>query len=251
MFMRLVQLKVRPHSISQMKSSYEKEIVPELEKVDGCRFASLAQNATQPDEFISLTLWESPDAADRYVRDGTYARLLDKVTAYFATATEWKVQLTADQTLEYVETVEEPEVKAYHVSSIPQLSPPAENPETLYVRVLSLRFKSGKMDEFKRIYQSKILPLLQITKGCRYACLTENANDEDEAISMTIWNSKSDADEYELNGTFFSLLHDVGYLLSELYQWKMALGREPGRKTVSSEDLSVKGFSVVTGRSFI
>ena len=251
MFMRLVQLKVRPDSTSQMKSSYEKEIVPELEKVDGCRFASLAQSAAQPDEFISLTLWESPDAADRYVRDGTYARLLDKVTAYFATAAEWKVQLTADQMIEYLPGVEEPEVKAYNVSPIPQTSTPSEDPGTLFVRVLSLRLRPGKIDELKQIYQSRILPVLHITKGCRYAYLTESASDKDEVISMTVWNSKEDADEYDQDGTFSMLLRETSHLLSGLYQWKMALGREQGRKTVSSEDLSVKGFSVVTGRSFI
>lgn len=251
MFMRLVQLKIRPDRTDQLRSMYERLIVPELAKVEGCRFASLAQNATQPDEFISLTLWENSEAAEEYVRDGTYARLLETVDPYLANATEWKVQLTADQTLEYLPTAEEPEVKAYLVSPITEAVPFTEVPNPLYVRVLSLKFKPGKMDEFKQIYQLKILPVLRATKGCRYAYLTEDASDEDEAISMTIWDSKEDAEEYEKNGTFGSLLRQVGDLLSGLYQWKMSLGRHGRKSAVSSEDMSVEGYHVVTGRSFI
>lgn len=251
MFMRLVQVKVKPESFDELRSVYEERIIPELEKVEGCLFASLVQSAHQPDECISLTMWDSVDAAEAYVRDGTYGRLLDEVLIHLVNTTEWKVQLSADQTLEYVPVKEEPDVKGYEISQTQQAVPPSENPGSLYVRVLSLKFQQGKLEEFKEIYEREILPILSKTMGCRYVYLTGDSGKGDSALSMTIWDSKEHADEYESNGTFDLLVSKIKHLLAGLYQWKMSLGRELGRNTLTSEDISVEGYRVITGKTFM
>jgi len=251
MFLRLVQAKVKPGRVGDLSAAYGREIIPKLQEVDGCLFVSLVQNERQPGECVSLTLWETAESAEDYVRKGTYARLLEIIMPYLSGTTEWKVHLSPDQKLEYVPVTEEPAVKAYNVSPVSPASPPSENPGPLYVRILSLRFRPGKMEEFKDLYMRRILPVLNVTKGCRYAYLTEEANERDEVISMTIWDSKEFADEYESSGTFNALVHQIGHLLSGLYQWKMSLENEPGRSAVTSEDISVEGYSVVTGKSFL
>lgn len=249
--MRLVQVKVRRESVDKLRAAYDMEIIPELAKVRGCKFATLVQSIHQPTECISLTLWENAEAVDEYVRKGTYTYLLEGVQSYLAYATEWKVKLSADQTMEYVPITEEPTVKAYQVAHLPETSPISVSPGALYVRILSMRIQPGKMSEFLETYISKILPVLRTTKGCRYSYLSESANDDDETISLTIWDSKETADEYEASGTFDLLVRNVKHLLSGLYQWKMSLGRGGSRTAVTSDDLSVQGYRVVTGRSFM
>ena len=97
MFMRLVQVKTKPDGLDDLRAAYDRQIIPELAKVDGCKFASLVQSVHQPDECISLTIWESADAAREYVRNGTYDRLVESVSPYLASTTEWRVQLCCRQ----------------------------------------------------------------------------------------------------------------------------------------------------------
>ena len=251
MFMRLVQVKVKPDSVNDLRTAYEQQIIPKLEQVEGCRFASLVQSAYQPEECISLTFWESAEAAEKYVHDGTYDRLLKDVQPYLDGTTEWKVHLSESKTLEYIPVSEEPTVKAYSVNTMLQTGSLSENLGYLYLRILSLRVQPDKMEDLKRAYKEKILPVLHNTAGCLYAYLTENADEKDEAISLTVWDSKEHAEEYERSGAFSSLVGQVKHLLSGLYQWKISLERGAGRNTMTSDDLMVKGYHVVAGKSFI
>ena len=252
MFMRLVQMQVRKDGIDKLSRKYREEVIPRLGRTDGCRFASLVQSAGNVDECMSLTLWESASAAEEYVKSGTYSELLDSLTPYLAETSEWKVKLTEDQRIEYVPVTEEPSVKAYNVTLAPgDPGIVSGNPEALYVRVLSIRLLPGKMEEFRAIYQHEILPVLYETPGCRYAYLTEDAGDPDEALSLTVWDRKEDANEYERSGRFGSLVKKISHLLAGLYQWKMSLGKETGRSAVTSEDMTKEGYQVIIGRSFV
>ena len=252
MFMRLVQMQVKQDSIEKLSKKYREEVIPRLGKTEGCRFASLVQSAGNLNECMSLTLWESASAAEEYVKSGTYSELLDSLTPYLAETSEWKIKLTEDQRIEYVPVTEEPSVKAYNVTLAPE-DPGivSGNPDALYVRVLSVRLKPDGMDEFRKIYEHEILPALHETRGCRYAYLTEDAGNPDEALSLTVWNRKEDADEYERSGRFGSLVKKISHLLAGLYQWKMSLGKGSGRSAVTSEDMTSEGYQIVTGRSFV
>ncbi len=249
--MRLVQVKVNSGSIDKLSEVYEQEIMRRLGGVKGCRFASLVQSAGRLDECISLTLWESSLDAEAYVKGGTYGELVKLAASYFSEISEWKVKLTEDQRVEYVPVRGEPTVKAYNVSLPPgRRSPATEELGALYVRILSIRLKPGGMDEFQKIYEHEILPVLYETPGCRYAYLTEDVGEPDEALSLTIWDRKEDADQYESSGRFDALVKKISHLLAGLYQWKMALGKETGRSATTSEDMTSEGYYVVTGRSF-
>jgi heme-degrading monooxygenase HmoA len=105
--------------------------------------------------------------------------------------------------------------------------------------------------EFRNIYGSEIIPTLKKTKGCRFAYLTENIQEEDDAISVTIWDSKEDADNYEKSGVFEDLTEKVKHTFSNLFQWKMALEKDSqGSKISTSADLKVSHYTMVAGRNF-
>jgi heme-degrading monooxygenase HmoA len=251
MFMRLVQLRVKAESSADMMALYDTRVIPELQKIKSCLYASLIFSTHNLQECMSLTLWESQSDVEAYERSGLYKRLIEESHPYLEDSSEWKIQLSKNLTLEYQPVPEEPVVKSYVVAPDKDglLLAPAKISQS-YVRIVSAKIQAGKMEEFERIYTQHVLPAVRTMKGCRYASLIEGAKDRNEVISMTLWESKEDADEYERSGWFDALRNRVRHTFSDLYQWKMKLEHDAHRQAGTSEDLTVEGYNIVTGKSF-
>jgi len=250
MFVRFLQLKVSTDYLKSLQGIYDKIVIPELQKIQGCQYACLIQNGNNPDEFISMTFWDTKKEAEAYEKSGIYQSLLNQIKPFLAESTEWKINLSDELQLQYEPVAEEPVLKEYAVAT--QTDAPlsgVENPR-MYVRIVSAKIKEGKMEEFRNLYDEIIIPALKSTRGCQYAYLTESMQEENQIISLTIWDSKEDAAQYESSGRFAELTDRVKHTLSELYQWKMALEKETGKKAKTSEDLEVSRYSVVAGKSF-
>ena len=247
MYMRLVQARFIPASLSIIKKIYDDKIIPQLQHMSGCMFAGLVISETEPDLGISLTLWDSEENAESYVKSGTFQTLLDEIRPYFSDSSEWKVQLTRDLKVEYQPVREEPVIKSYR--TLMESTTESPTGEAMFLRVLSLNIKPGKMEEFEKIYAHDILPALKQVPGCKYAYLTTSVENGNEAISMTIWDSKESAAQYEKD-SFKNLLARAKHTLSDLYQWKMSLEQEEKWQITTSDDLSVKFYNVVSGVGF-
>jgi len=247
MYMRLVHARYKPDSLPNIKKIYDEKIIPTLQKMRGCLFACLIRSDVNADEGISLTLWDSQENAETYVKSGAFLSSLDEIRPFLSDSSEWKVQLTRDLKVEYQPIPEEPTVKAYAglVDSGEDL--PAQ---PMYLRLLSLKIKSGMMEEFQEIYTKEILPVLKSTTGCRYATLTTSVEDSEESISVTIWDNRSDLEKYEKEGTFGRLLNQAKHTLSDLFQWKMALEKDEKWQIMTSDDASVKYYSVLSSKGF-
>ena len=100
MFMRLLQVKVKPETSGDLPRIYNEKIIPALQQTIGCLYASLIQSVDHPDESISMTLWDTPDHAEAYEQGGLFQRLLHEAEPYLAETSEWKIQLSQDFTLE-------------------------------------------------------------------------------------------------------------------------------------------------------
>jgi len=250
MFMRLVQVKVKPESSDMLAELYAQRIVPVLQLTPGCIYASLIRSTSNPDESISLTLWETARDADEYEQSGAFQRLIAEAQPYFSDSSEWKIQLSRDLTLEYTPVSEEPVIRSFTVTTPSTERPPIAQEGRLFIRILSVKLQPGKTEEFAGIYQAEILPVLRSVQGCRYAFLTEGVEERNEVISLTIWDSKQAADVYESSGLFRKLTKKVQHTFSELYQWKMAAERRSSVQVTTTEDLNVKGYHVVSGKTF-
>jgi heme-degrading monooxygenase HmoA len=250
MFMRLVQVKVKPESSDKLAGLYAQRIVPELQKTAGCIYASLIRSTSNPDESISLTLWETAHDADLYEQSGAFQRLIGEAQPYFSDSSEWKIQLSKDLTLEYTPVSEEPIIRSYTETTPSTDRPLLAEAGRLFIRILSVKLQPGKTEEFAKIYQAEILPVLRSVQGCRYAFLTEGVEERNEVISLTIWDSKEAAEVYEASGLFRRLTKKVQHTFSELYQWKMAAERRSSVQVTTTEDLNVKGYHVVSGKTF-
>lgn len=251
MYMRVWQARVNPERWSEIRQVYEEKVIASLQNVNGCLFASLMQNESHPDECMSMTLWAEQTQADAYGKSGLFQSLVDEFRPFLADSAEWRIQLSKDLTVKYEPVPEESTVKSYSVAA--QAKEPVGGggrPQSMYVRIVSPKIRPGKMEEFKRIYAQEILPVLREVKGCRYAYLTEGAKDKNEIISVTIWDTPQDVENYETGGIFEKLREKVTHTFSELYQWKMKLEKDTGKPVVTSDDMTVRHYHVVTGKSF-
>lgn len=150
--------------------------------------------------------------------------------------------------LEYKPVTKEPVLKELTVAEDSEKGL-RENP-ALHVRIVSIFIQDSKIDEFKTIYRQQIMPALLQTKGCIYAFLTENTHQKNELISITGWDSRQAVDNYENDGTFAALLDKVKHTFSQAYQWKMAQLDDASRQMITSDDLSISYFRLLTGKHF-
>jgi heme-degrading monooxygenase HmoA len=251
MFMRLVQFKIKTDQLSGLRQEYETVVVPALGDIDGCRFAGLIHSARNPDECMSLTLWNTPDHIEAYERSGKYAELLKGLEPYFSDSSKWKIQLSEDSTLEYAPVPEEPVVHANPIGAAMDNNAPGQLPrDTMYLRIVYITIKPGMLDEFRTIYNEEIIPTLRSVQGCRIAYLTESIENREQIYSVTIWDSQADAEKYETSGQFDELTGKIRHTFSELFQWKMELDKQVGGQTATSEDLTIESYAIVTGRNF-
>jgi heme-degrading monooxygenase HmoA len=249
--MRMLQVKIRQGELPGFVHLYEERIIPALQRNGGCLYACLMQSVLQSDEGISMTLWRSEEDALRYERSGLFMQLVAEARPFFANSTEWNLQLSKDFTLEYSQDPTEPTLKSFSVSTTSsETIPSKEKAPNAFLRIVSLHIKPGKVEEYKRLHERDVIPALLATRGCRFSCLSTPTVESNEAISVTMWNSRADAEEYERKGTFNQLLQNISHTLSDLSQLKM---RSVGTRlpSVTSEDIEVDGFHLIVSKSFM
>lgn len=249
MFLRIVEALARHGRGPALESVYEDRVIPALEKTAGCMFAGLLQSVASTNRYTSLTLWESENHIQDYNDSGLYTINLEYVRPYLEESTEWKIQLSKEDTLEYVPVEQEPVVKSFAVDSDEENFPDIVAGPRRYMRVLSLKIKPGLEDEFKQIYKNEIQPVLKKTSGCRFSFLVDNTVQDNEFLSLTIWNDLESVKHYEDEGQFGHLMKKIKHTLAELYQWKMALENRRIH-SVTSEDFGISKFTLVTGKKF-
>ena len=251
MFMRLVQVKVKEGHLERLRDHYQQRIISALEGLPGCRYAGLMKSVHHSEECISLTLWDSEEDAEAYERSGMFEILLHETRPYLLESSESRLQLSQDLTLEYVPVPEEPVVSKLPVAARSDtLVPQREHRGAMWVRIVSLKLRTGKLEEFERLYREQVIPALRKVKGCRYIYLAERSDRVNEVLSVTSWETKEDAENYEKSGLYAALLESQGGTLSELYNWKVKEQRSAGGLAATSEDPTLEQFDVVAGKAF-
>ena len=79
----------------------------------------------------------------------------------------------------------------------------------MFVRLTYFGFKPEKLEELKKFYNETAIPTLKKQKGNLECKLLEPVDKKDDYISMTIWESKEDADAYHSKGVYKSLVDQV------------------------------------------
>jgi heme-degrading monooxygenase HmoA len=251
MFLRLVHVRYNHEFLSKIREIYDKEVIPRLEKVEGCLCVCAIASDQDPEEGISLTIWKTRENAEAYEKSGVYEQLLNKIRPYLADSTEWHVQLSKDYEVEFKPIEKEPSITTYVAASkMSNEIPNHDQSSRMFLRIVSVFLQKGKLKEFTKIYEKDILPALQNMEGCKFAFMTENSEREDAVLCVSLWDSKENAEAYEKNGLFDDLRKKTRRTFSEFYRWKMALENELGARVATSEDMKVDKYHVVVGKSF-
>ncbi len=249
MHMRFVRLKIKEEKIWDARKFYEERVFPQLEETDGCLFASLLQGTIHGDDYISMTVWTSAEAAGKYEHGGLFDQLLDESDELLQEAEEWATDLPGAGDA-VVFTGIEPEVETWD-------APGDANEEVLekvgqsriFVRMLAVRLRQGAFAEFERRFDLEVRPALAETPGCLGAFLVAGAGDRTRVLSVTMWAREEDAIRYGLSGEFERLTTRLKDTFSDLYQWNIALSGDPASAaTTSSRGPDVEGYQLVVGR---
>ncbi|CAN5467603.1 hypothetical protein BH23BAC3_BH23BAC3_30580 [soil metagenome] len=251
MHLRMVEATVKQEKGDRLGYIYTEIILKAFENIPGCIFAGLLQSQDETNKYISLTLWRSEKDAEIYVQSGGYKKNLATVQHVLQDENEWKIQLTRENNIEYTAIPSEPNVKSYPVAKSGETLPlhlPAINSS---LRILSLKINEGFREEFARIYNSEILPELKEINGCRYAFLLDNYENDGEMISFSIWDDEASIEHYETTGRFREFMGKISHTLGDLYKWKMSLESRSGSvSTITSQDMGVSKFTLITGKKF-
>jgi quinol monooxygenase YgiN len=73
-----------------------------------------------------------------------------------------------------------------------------------FARRVLLRTKPDKVDEFVSTMKDKVYPELGRENGIRRVYLLRDAANRNEFVSLTLWDSRTDADAYESTGHYAS-----------------------------------------------
>ncbi|MEO8398559.1 MAG: antibiotic biosynthesis monooxygenase family protein [Ignavibacteriaceae bacterium] len=251
MFMRFLHLEINSDFMNEFKKFYEETVFPQLQQISGCLFAGLIKSGIKNNEVISLTFWETQSAAENYEKQGIFKALVKQAKPFLSESTEWKIHLSDNMELEYAPVSEEPVIKKYSVKLQKNQGEKMEMENSnMYVRIVSAKIQDGKQEEFKKIYSQVIMPELKAIEGCEYAYLIESINEDDEFISLTIWDNKEYANNYEKSGKFKELVNKIKHTFSHFYLWKMELEKRYNAEMQTSDDLRIEQYDLVTGKSF-
>src|SRR3990172_2359030 len=251
MYLRLVQARTKLEEVSNLQALYTNTIIPTLHGIPGCLYACLMQSNKNPEDMVSMTLWESEEDAEEYVKGGLFEHLMKQVRPMLSNTSEWRVRLSKETKVEYSPSQQEPVISTYPVTlDLPTKQTDGSRAKSLFLRLVSVNLKPDMKQEYHRLYVNEIIPTLLETKGCLHAYLIMPSRGDSQSISVTIWDTKEDAAAYEHSGQFASLVEKVKHTFTDLYQWKMELDKSKRGQSVTTEDLKVEGYSVVTMKNF-
>lgn len=250
MHLRFVRLRIKEEKAWDAQRFYEERVFPQLEQTDGCVFASLLQGTIHGNDYISMTVWTSVEAAEEYEKGGIFDRLLDESDELLQEAEEWTTDLPGAGDAVVFSGIE-PEVETWSVAGNADeevLERVGEG--RVFVRMVAARLKRGAFDEFQRRFDDEVRPALAKTPGFLGAFLVAGAGDQTRILSVTMWSREEDAIRYGLSGEFERLTLRLKDTFSDLYQWNVALsGGDPlTAQPAGNRGLDVEGYQLVIGR---
>jgi len=249
MHLRFVRLKIKQEKIWDAQKFYEDRVFPQLEQTDGCLFASLLQGTIHGDDYISMTVWTSADAAEKYEHGGVFDRLLDESDELLQEAEEWVTDLAGAGNA-VVFTGIDPEVEAWDSAGDADEHVLANvGEERVFLRMVAARLRRGAFDEFERRFELEVRPALAKIPGCLGAFLVAGAGNRTRILSVTMWAREEDAVRYGLSGEFERISYRLKDTFSDLYEWNIALSSDSkAADTTTGRGPEVQGYQLVVGR---
>jgi quinol monooxygenase YgiN len=118
----------------------------------------------------------------------------------------------------------------------------------MFLRFVKVKIRPNKAGEFEQFYDEHVRPELQRTPGCLFAALMSSQSDVIEAVSMTIWDTRGDAERYERSGIYQSILDEARPFVLESDEWRMRLhDADALLDRVHADEPAVTSYPIQTG----
>jgi heme-degrading monooxygenase HmoA len=114
----------------------------------------------------------------------------------------------------------------------------------MFMRIVNLKVKEGKLGEFAQFYEDRVIPVLQESGGCLYASLLRPSDDDQECVSMTWWRDKEAAEAYETSGRYDQLLDDSDHLLAEVSEGRVQSSAKASGAFPTLQDPEVEAYPI-------
>lgn len=251
MFMRFVHLSIKKEYENTFRQIYNIVVLPKLGKMEGCKMAGLIKSNEDDGDFISISLWDKKNQAEKYEKSDAYKYLSNQIKQFLSESSEWKLQLSDDYKIEYKPTKDSPLKQNYAIAVSTQnaASSPVP-PGGMYIKIVSLNIQPDKVKEFRNIFAREIIPELELAEGCSFAYLIKSMKQPNEFLNISVWESKEFAERHESSEKFGKLMSKINHTLSKFYLWKMELEKKSKGKVETSEDIKIDDYTMITGKSF-
>ncbi len=93
----------------------------------------------------------------------------------------------------------------------------------MFMRLVHARYKPESLAAIQKIYDTVIIPRLQKVPGCLFVGAIASEKKREEGISMTLWDTREHAAEYEKSGLFSEMLERIRPHLEESSEWHIQL----------------------------
>lgn len=85
----------------------------------------------------------------------------------------------------------------------------------MWVRLTHIHCKPDNAAELKRIYSQEVVPVVMEQPGLVEVFLMEPTAADEPFVSCTLWQDKANADAYEAQGVYKTLVDKVRHLFSD------------------------------------
>lgn len=92
-FVRVVAVKLSPERRAEFESLYRDLVLPAMRESAGCLGAFLAEASRDPNEALSITVWDREESATRYEMSGQFERLTRQVESTLSSLSQWRFAL--------------------------------------------------------------------------------------------------------------------------------------------------------------
>lgn len=247
MFLRMVTHVVRIEETEKMAEIYDRSVLSALRTTQGCVFASLMQNTANMHECVSLTIWNSKKESFEYEESGLYQQLVDALRPFFVESTEYKLELSADLSLEYTPIQVEPTVERFDesVSGSEHISKLKAKP--FAVQILALSVQDEKAADFEKIFLSEIRPKYKTHKGFIDLILLRQQR---KYHIISFWDEAVDIQSPSGPHSINELVQSIYKVLPSFVQWQVS-HKSSVPSSASSEEIRTMVYRCLTAGWFL
>lgn len=83
MYVRMTFIKIKSGRMEALKSLYNEQVIPTMQKQKGVRFVHLLECLENREEGISVTAWDTKADLDAYEKSGVYEGLIERFKDFY------------------------------------------------------------------------------------------------------------------------------------------------------------------------